>query len=103
MELESREMEHWTSGLASQHYDQVQVIVITLGTISEKINFYLLIAFTSDLTHWKPPIAYILFILMPKTTYIISKASKIGPNKWKIIKNGLKFYLTKKSSLYVPV
>ena len=42
---------------------------------------FLLKAFTSDLTHWKSPIAYILLILMPKITCIIGKASKIGPNK----------------------
>ena len=65
----------------SSTYDQVQVIAITSGTSSEKINFYLLKAFTSDLTHWKSPIAYILLILMPKMTCIIGKASKIGPNK----------------------
>ena len=57
----------------------MKVIVITSGTSSEKINFYLLKAFTSDLTHWKLPIAYILLILMPKMTYITAKASKIGP------------------------
>ena len=81
----------------------MQVIAITSGTSSEKINFYLLKAFTSDLTHRKLPIAYILLILMPKMTCIIGKASKIGPKKWKIIKNDLKFCSTKKSSLYVPV
>ena len=65
----------------TQAYDQVQVNAITPGTSSEKINFYLLKALTSDLTHWKSPIAYILLILMPKITCIIGKASKIGPIK----------------------
>ena len=61
-----------------------------------KNYFHLLKAFTSDMRHLKSFIAYILLILMPKTTYIIAKASKIGPNKWKMIKNGLKFCPTKK-------
>ena len=58
----------------------MQVIVITLGISSEK-KINLLKAFTSDLTHWKLPIAYILLILMLKMTCIIGKASKIGPKE----------------------